>query len=83
MTSRSPITLAAHARRGLTITELAPGNRYTITVTASDGAGSGPVSDAITAMTTETGKALYHSLVPHYCWCCSPQLPLVLLSQSL
>ena len=39
-----------------TITRLEQGNRYTITVTASNAAGSGPVSNSITAMTTETSE---------------------------
>ena len=39
-----------------TITGLEPGNRYTINVTASNAAGSGPVSNSITAMTTETSE---------------------------
>ena len=45
--------------RGFTtyrITGLEPGNRYTINVTASNAAGSGPVSNSITAMTTETSE---------------------------
>ena len=50
---------------GHTITELEPGNRYTMIVTVSNGAGSGPVSTAVTAMTTATGKVLYNSLVHH------------------
>ena len=51
------ITVASSSFTGHTITGLEPGNRYTITVTVSNGAGSGPVSDAVTAMTTVTGKA--------------------------
>ena len=39
-----------------TITELKPGNRYTITVTVSNDAGSGPVSKAVSAMTEEIGE---------------------------
>ena len=38
------------------LTELEPGNRYTITVTVSNGAGSSPVSNSVTATTTETGE---------------------------
>ena len=39
-----------------TITELEPGNRYTITVTVSNSAGTAPVSNTVTAMTPETGE---------------------------
>ena len=79
------IPVASSSFTGHTVTELEPGNRYTITVTVSNGAGSGPVSDGVTAMTTVTdGKALCNSQVPYkYGWCYSPQLPLVLLAQSL
>ena len=35
---------------------LEPGNRYTMTVTAFNAAGSGPVSNAISAVTHERGK---------------------------
>ena len=48
-----------------TITGLEPGNRYAIAVTFSSGGGSGPVSNAVTAMTEEAGKALCNSLVPY------------------
>ena len=37
------------------ITGLEPGNRYTITVTVSNSAGTAPVSNTVTAMTLETG----------------------------
>ena len=78
------IPVASSSFTGRTITGLEPGNRYTITVTVSNGAGSGPVSNAVTAMTTATGKALYNPQVPYkYGWCYSPQLPLVLLIKSL
>ena len=60
-----------------TLTGLEPGNRYNITVAASNTAGSGPVSNAVTAMTTETGKA--QSLSPwlvgwfdHFTLCPAP-----------
>ena len=39
-----------------TITGLEPGNRYTITVTVSNSAGSSGVSNTATAMTEETGR---------------------------
>ena len=58
-----PVTSSSFT--GHTIIGLEPGNRYAITVTVYNGAGSGPVSDAVTAMTTATGKALYNSQVPH------------------
>ena len=35
---------------------LEPGNRYTITVTVSNSAGTAPVSNTVTAMTPETGE---------------------------
>ena len=37
---------------------LEPGNRYTISVTVFNGAGSGPVSNAVTATTMQTSKRL-------------------------
>ena len=39
-----------------TITVLEPGNRYTITVTVSNSAGTAPVSSPVTAMTPEAGE---------------------------
>ena len=37
---------------------LEPGNRYTITVTVSNSAGSSGVSNTVTAMTEETGESV-------------------------
>ena len=48
---------------GYTLTGLEEGNTYNITVAASNTAGSGPVSNAVITMTTETGKA--QSISPH------------------
>ena len=42
-----------------TITGREPGNRYTITVTVSNSAGSSGVSNTVTAMTLETGEREY------------------------
>ena len=42
-----------------TIMVLEPGNRYTITVTVSNSAGTAPVSSPVTAMTQETGEREY------------------------
>ena len=42
-----------------TITGLEPGNRYTITVTVSNSAGTAPVSNPVTAMTPEAGEREY------------------------
>ena len=39
-----------------TIMGLEPGNRYTITVTVSNSAGTAPVSNTVTAMTLEAGE---------------------------
>ena len=39
-----------------TITGLEPGNRYSITVTVSNSAGTAPVSNTVTAMTPEAGE---------------------------
>ncbi|CAI8015207.1 Protein sidekick-2, partial [Geodia barretti] len=50
----SSITVTSSNFTGRTITGLEPGNRYTITVIVSNGAGSGPVSNAVTAMTIAT-----------------------------
>ena len=42
-----------------TIMGLEPGNRYTITVTVSNSAGTAPVSNTVTAMTLEAGEREY------------------------
>ena len=42
-----------------TIMGLEPGNRYTITVTVSNSAGTAPVSNTVTAMTPEAGEREY------------------------
>ena len=42
-----------------TIMGLEPGNRYTITVTVSNSAGTAPVSNTVTAMTQKTGEREY------------------------
>ena len=44
------------------ITGLEEGNRYTITVNASNAAGNGPASNAVTAMTEEIGEELILSM---------------------
>ena len=65
------------------ITGLEPGNRYTITVTVSNSAGTAPVSSPVTAMTLEAGE---RERVPDthsssHGLCCTPQLPLSLLME--
>ena len=55
-TNMSSVTVIGNSFTGHTVGGLGPGNRYTITVTAFNAAGSGPVSNAISAMTTEIGK---------------------------
>ena len=66
-----------------TITGLEPGNRYTITVTVSNSAGTAPVSSPVTAMTPEAGERQRvpdtHSSSNGLC--CPPQLPLELLME--
>ena len=51
-----------------TITGLEPGNRFTITVTVSNSAGTAPVSNTVIAMTLETGEREYlrHNFIS---WC--------------
>ena len=69
-----------------TITGLEPGNRYTITVTVSNSAGTA-VSNTVTAMTVETGeRERERERVPDthsssHGLCCPPQLPLELLME--
>ena len=43
------------------VTGLEEGNRYTITVNASNSAGTGSASDAVTTMTEERGEELIPS----------------------
>ena len=52
-TGSTTITATSH-----TIPGLEEDSSYTITVTASNGAGTGPVSNAVTAMTEEAGERL-------------------------
>ena len=52
-TNSTTITATSH-----TIPGLEEDSRYTITVTASNGAGTGPVSNTVTAMTEEAGERL-------------------------
>ena len=61
-----------------TIMGLEPGNRYTITVTVSNSAGTAPVSSPVTEMTQETGEREY---LTHSGLYCPPQLPLELLME--
>ena len=68
-----------------TILGLEPGNRYTITVTVSNSAGTAPVSSPVTAMTLEAGER-ERERVPDthsssHGLCCPPQLPLELLME--
>ena len=44
------------------ITGLEEGNRYTIIMNASNAAGNSPASNAVTAMTEETGEELILSM---------------------
>ena len=58
------------------ITELEPGNRYTINTTVFNAAGSGPVSNSVTATTMQTSKRL-----SQYCMTC-PCYSLLLIHSS-
>ena len=62
-----------------TIMGLESGNRYTITVTVSNSAGTAPVSNPVTAMTPEAGEREREYLTHTVQVCCPPQLPLELL----
>ena len=64
-----------------TITGLEPGNRYTITVTVSNSAGTAPVSNTVTAMTLEAGERVPDTHSSSHGLCCPPQLPLELLME--
>ena len=50
------------------ITRLEPGNRYTITVTVFNAAGSGPDSNSVTATTIQTSKRLSQYYVTYPCY---------------
>ena len=79
------ITVTLSSLTGYTLTGLEEGHTYNITVAATNTAGSGPVSNAVITMTTETGKAL--SISPHgklvgSIISLSAQLPVVLQPHS-
>ena len=60
------------------ISGLEPGNRYTITVTVSNAAGTAPASNPVTGTTLETGvrtKSYYSVFLP-------PQFPVLVQPQS-
>ena len=59
-----------------TITGLEPGNKYTINVTVSNGAGSSAVSNSVTATTTETGERERSQSISLFLLFLSTQLPL-------
>ena len=62
------------------ITGLEPGNRYTITVTVFNGAGSA-VSNTVTATTTETGEREIPVNIPVFTVSLYTQFPLVVPPQ--
>ena len=64
-----------------TITGLEPGNRYTITVTVSNSAGTAPDSNTVTAMTEETCERVPDTHSSSHGLCCPPQFPLELLME--
>ena len=55
-TNMGSVTVTDNSFTGYIVGGLVPGNKYIITVTGFNAAGSGPVSNAISAMTHETGK---------------------------
>ena len=61
---------------------LEPGNRYTITVTVFNEAGSSPVSNSVTAMTRETGERERSQSISLFLLFLCTQLPLVVPPQS-
>ena len=70
-------TVTLSSLTGYTLTGLEDGNTYNITVAATNTAGSGPVSNAVITMTTETGKAQSLSpwlvgLFDHFTLCPAP-----------
>ena len=64
------------------ITGLKPGNRYTITVTVFNRAGRSPVSNSVTATTTETGEREIPVNIPVFTVSLYTQFPLVVPIQS-
>ena len=64
------------------VTGLEPGNRYTITVTVFNRAGSSAVSNTVTATTTETGEREIPVNIPVITVSLYTQLPLVVPPQS-
>ena len=68
-TSDQSLTMNQGFSGSYRITGLEPGNRYTIFVTVFNAAGSGPVSNAVTATTMQTSKRLsqyYNYTYPCY-----------------
>ena len=67
------------------ISGLEPGNRYTITVTVSNAAGTAPASNSVTGTTLETSEREHDPYILS-CSCSalgfSPQLPVVVQPQS-
>ena len=73
-------TIAGGSATSHTIPGLEEDSTYTITVTASNGAGSSNISNTVTAVTGEAGKGLYHCKRLTFCTNCSqfrlPHLPM-------